>query len=240
MTARTNELGQPIGAELGPWTPPPRPTVERLTGAWTRLERLDLDRHLPSLWLEFSADTEDRMWTYLPWGPFADAAGLEAALREADDPRERRFYAVVDPVDSAAVGLLAYLRIDPPAGSIEVGAIMLSPRVQRTRVATEAIHLVADHAFELGYRRFEWKCDALNEPSRRAATRYGFRYEGTFRQATVYKQRNRDTAWLAIVDADWPRLREAHRSWLAPGNFDDAGRQRVALSDLTHWPDSSP
>ena len=229
---RTNELGLPIGADLTGWAPPRPPDAGSFTGAWTRLERLE-PRHVPDLWREFEADDEGRMWTYLPWGPFADAAAFGDAMLGATAARDLRFYAIIDRADGAAVGLLAYLRIDPAAGSIEVGAIMLSPRVQRTRVATEAIYLLGDHVFELGYRRFEWKCDALNERSRRAATRYGFTYEGTFRQATVSKHRNRDTAWFSIIDGEWPRLRTAYRTWLAPENFDGDGRQRQALSELT-------
>ena len=227
---RTNHLGQPIGAELVSWVPPPRPTAESLSGTWSSLERFDLDRHVASLWREFSADEEGRMWTYLPFGPFSDAGEFEATAAVLAANPDMSFYAVVDRADGAAVGLLAYLRIDPTGGSIEVGAVMLSPRLQRTRVATEAIFLVADHAFELGYRRFEWKCDALNEPSRRAAIRFGFAYEGTFRQATVYKRRTRDTAWFAMVDGDWPRRREDLLAWLAPENFDEQGGQHRPLA----------
>ena len=225
----TNDLGQPIGAALPGWSPPPRPDAQVLTGTWTRLERLDPARHRTSFWREVSVDVDGRMWTYLPFGPFADAAELDSTLDELAHHPEMVFYAVVDPVDDATIGLLAYLRIDPPAGSIEVGAVMFSPRAQRSRLATEAIFLVADHAFRLGYRRFEWKCDALNEPSRRAAERFGFVYEGTFLQATVYKQRTRDTAWFAMIDGDWPRRRDAFVAWLDPANFDAQGTQRRPL-----------
>ena len=231
---RENQFGQPIGPELDGWAPPPLPQAETLTGRWVQLERLDVSRHVPSLWAEYGVDTEGRMWTYLPWGPFVDVVAFEAAMAVAASGHDLLFYALVDPIDGAAVGLLAYLRMDPAAGSIEVGAIMLSPRAQRSRLATEAIFLVAEHAFALGYRRFEWKCDALNEPSARAAKRYGFTAEGTFRQATVYKHRSRDTDWFAILDGEWPRLRSAYVTWLAPENFDVIGRQRQSLSDLTN------
>ncbi len=227
---RTNELGQPIGPDLGPWTPPPRPQATTLEGRWTRLERLDVDHHLGDLWQAFSADDDGRMWTYLPFGPFADEAELTSTITALDGERDLRFFAVVDPASGEALGLLSYLRIEPDAGSIEVGAVMFSPRLQRTRMATEALFLMADHVFELGYRRFEWKCDALNEPSRRAADRFGFSYEGIFRQATVYKHRSRDTAWFAMVDHEWPTRREGYRTWLAEENFDDRGRQRRPLT----------
>lgn len=222
---RTNHLGQPIGPSLDGWAPPAPPRAERFEGRWARLERLDVDRHAPDLWRQFSADEEDRMWTYLPFGPFADQGEMTEAIRQLDTERDLRFYTVIDPNDGVALGLLAYLRIDPPAGSIEVGAVMFSPRLQRTRIATEALFLLADHVFDLGYRRFEWKCDALNAPSRRAAERFGFTYEGVFRQATVYKDRSRDTAWFSLLDHEWPDRREAYRAWLAEENFDDLGRQ---------------
>jgi RimJ/RimL family protein N-acetyltransferase len=228
---RTNPLGQPIGADLTAWKPPPRPQAEALRGTWTGLERLDVTRHGASLWRELSADEEGRIWTYLPLGPFDGRDDFAAGLDQLTEMPDSRFYAITDRADGAAAGLLGYMRVDPGSGSIEVGAVILSPRVQRSRVATEAIFLVADHAFALGYRRFEWKCDALNAASCRAARRYGFSYEGTFRQATVYKQRNRDTAWFSILDRDWPALRAGYESWLAPDNFDAQGRQRRPLGD---------
>jgi RimJ/RimL family protein N-acetyltransferase len=231
---RRNELGQPIGPDIGSWTPPEPPRVTVLEGRWTRLERLDVARHAPDLWQQYSADEEGRMWTYLPFGPFADEAELTSAVTTLDTERDLRFYAVVDPTDDVALGLMAYLRIDPPAGSIEVGAVMFSPRLQRTRLATEALFLMADHVFTLGYRRFEWKCDALNGPSRRAAERFGFTFEGIFRQATVYKQRSRDTAWFSMLDHEWPDRREGYCAWLAEDNFDPAGQQRRPLDVRPH------
>jgi len=222
---RRNQLGQPIGPDLGDWTPPPRPQATTLEGRWTRLERLDLGRHGPDLWRAFSADEDGQMWTYLPFGPFADEAELTATLAAVDGERDLRFFAVVDPTTGEAIGLLSYLRIEPEAGSIEVGAVMFSPRLQRTRMATEALFLMADHVFALGYRRFEWKCDALNEPSRRAAERFGFTFEGVFRQATVYKHRSRDTAWFSLLDHEWPDRRPGYLRWLAEENFDAEGQQ---------------
>ncbi len=173
------------------------------------------------------------MWTYLPVGPFADLDAYRAWVEGASRSTDPLFFAIVDAATGRAVGVASYLRIDPANGVIEVGHLQFSPRLQRTPAATEAIFLLMRHAFDdLGYRRFEWKCDSLNAPSRAAAERLGFQYEGTFRQAVVYKGRNRDTAWYAIVDGDWPTIRAGFEAWLSPGNFDGVGRQRVRLADL--------
>jgi len=142
-------------------------------------------------------------------------------------------FAVVDPITDDAIGVAGYLRITPASGSIEVGHLNFSPRLQRTRAATEAMYLMMAHAFELGYRRYEWKCNALNLPSRAAALRLGLSFEGIFRQATVVKGRNRDTAWYAAIDSEWPALRAAFLQWLDPANFDEQGQQRISLSALT-------
>lgn len=171
------------------------------------------------------------MWTYLPVGPFASLVEYRTwleAKQASDDPL---FFAIVDTATGLTVGVASYLRIDPANGVVEVGHLQYSPLLQRTAAATEAMHLMMKQAFELGYRRYEWKCDALNEASRRAAERLGFTFEGIFRQAIVYKGRNRDTAWYSIIDAEWPRLDAAYRRWLDPGNFDENGRQRSSLSN---------
>jgi RimJ/RimL family protein N-acetyltransferase len=174
------------------------------------------------------------MWTYLPWGPFADFDAYFAYIKMAavrDDPL---VFAIIDSATDKAVGVGSYLRINPTAGTIEVGGLAYSPLLQRRPAATEAMFLMMRRAFdELGYRRYEWKCNALNAPSRSAATRLGFAYEGIFRQADVVKGRNRDTAWYAIIDDEWPKLRAAYERWLDPANFDSAGNQRVSLSSLT-------
>jgi RimJ/RimL family protein N-acetyltransferase len=197
------------------------------------LESLDPDRHAAALFEADAADVDGRSWTYLAYGPFQDfpsyRAWLEAHCR-GDDPL---FFAVIDLADGRPAGVASYLRIAPAAGSIEVGHIHYSPRLQRRPAATEAMYLMMKQAFESGYRRYEWKCDALNAASRAAAQRLGLSFEGIFRQATVYKGRNRDTAWYAAIDAEWPALREAFVAWLDPANFDPAGRQRTRLSDLT-------
>lgn len=233
MHEQTNHLGQPIGFPLPGWTPPPRPPREPMAGRYCRVEPLEPERHAADLFAANSLDTEGRMWTYLAVGPFATLDEYLAWMRAScrgDDPL---FFAIVAQDSGRAVGLASYLRIDPKSGSIEVGHLAFSPLLQRTRAATEAMYLMMRRAFELGYRRYEWKCDALNEPSRRAAQRLGFTFEGVFRQATVYKGRNRDTAWFSVIDREWPALRAAFERWLDPANFDEEGRQRERLSDLT-------
>lgn len=210
---------------------PPRPSGEVLEGRLVRLEPVDADRHAADLFAANSAD--DRIWGYLPYGPFGSFADYEAWVRRMQGGTDPFFYAIVDRATGRATGVASYLRITPEAGSIEVGHICYSPALQGTVAATEAMFLMMDWAFRAGYRRYEWKCDALNMPSRRAASRLGFSYEGIFRQATIVKGRNRDTAWFAVIDREWPALRAAFRAWLSPANFGADGRQKARLSDLT-------
>ena len=233
MTQPTNTLGQPIGFALEDWAPPPAPPRVALAGRYCAVEPLEAARHAEDLFAANAQDAEARMWTYLGYGPFAALGEYRAWVAERSQSADPQFFAVVDRATGRAAGVASYLRIDPPAGSIEVGHIAFAPALQRTRAATEALFLLMRQAFELGYRRFEWKCDALNAPSRAAAARLGLTYEGIFRQATVYKRRNRDTAWFAAIDREWPALRAAYEQWLDPANFDEAGRQRARLSDLT-------
>jgi RimJ/RimL family protein N-acetyltransferase len=228
-----NNLGQPIGFPLVDWKQPPWPTRSPLEGRFCRLEPLDPGRHGADLCAANSLDTEGRIWTYLAYGPFdslEDYVGWLNATCLGDDPM---FFAIVDKRIGKAAGVASYLRINPSSGSIEVGHINYSPLLQRTPAATEAMFLMMRHAFELGYRRYEWKCDALNAKSRAAAQRFGLSFEGIFRQATVYKDRNRDTAWYAAIDAEWLLLQEAFSRWLDPSNFDERGQQRQRLTDLT-------
>ncbi|RKF16416.1 N-acetyltransferase [Roseovarius spongiae] len=222
---------RPRGPEIPGWTPPPAPDGALMEGRYTRLEPLDADAHAALLFRAF--DGHDRVWDYMPSGPFASASQFHRTLRDLAADPGFVFYAILDKDTGRFGGFASYLRIKPAAGSIEVGYIAMAPQLQRTRAATEAMHLMMAWAFNAGYRRYEWKCDALNLPSRRAAQRLGLSYEGVFRQATVVKGRNRDTAWFAAIDAEWPALDEAFRLWLSPGNFDAEGRQREALSDLT-------
>ena len=233
MADHVNDLGQPIGFPVAAWRPPPRPPREAMQGRFCRVEPIDAERHAADLHRANALDADARHWTYLPYGPFADLDAYRRWMLETclgDDPL---FFAVVDASSGDAVGVASFLRIDPANGSIEVGHLRFSSLLQRTPAATEAMYLMMRRAFELGYRRYEWKCDALNAPSRAAALRLGLSYEGVFRQATVIKRRSRDTAWFAATDRDWPALDAAFRRWLDRGNFDEAGRQRVRLSALT-------
>ena len=228
-----NSLGQPIGFALDDWKPPPRPPRDPMVGRFCRVELLDPEQHAADLYDAYALDTEGRIWTYLPYGPFETFEGYLGWMDDYCRGSDPLFHAIVDNATGKAVGVASYLRITPASGSIEVGHINYSPLLQRTPAATEAMYLMMKLAFELGYRRYEWKCDALNAKSRAAAQRYGLSFEGVFRQATVYKGRNRDTAWYAAIDWEWPALEDAFSRWLDPTNFDDCGRQRVRLADLT-------
>jgi RimJ/RimL family protein N-acetyltransferase len=190
------------------------------------------ERFAHELYTAASHDGDGRTWTYLPYGPFASADDLRSwVIRDclSDDPL---FFVIVDGATGRAVGQASYLNIKPAQGSIEVGHVYFSLLMKRSRVATEAMYLMMRRAFETGYRRYEWKCDALNAPSRAAAERFGFAYEGTFRQATVVKGRNRDTAWYAAIDGEWPMLSAAFEAWLAPENFNAEGQQRRRLESF--------
>lgn len=219
------------GEVLQNWVEPPAPNQAVLQGQTIRLELLDADTHAAQLFAAFSG--HDALWTYMPYGPFTSASAYHRWAKDHGGKADPVMYALVDQASGVPVGVASYLRITPASGSIEVGHICLSPSLQRQRAATEAMFLMMSWAFDAGYRRYEWKCDALNMPSRRAAQRLGFSYEGIFRQATVVKGRNRDTAWFAVIDKEWPALREAYIAWLSPQNFDAKGRQRERLSDLT-------
>lgn len=233
MSTHFNELGQPIGAPLPGWTAPPVPSFEPMSGSRCRLERADLTRHAAALYEACAADKSGAMWTYLPYGPFDSFASFEAWFRELAAGPDPMPFAIIDQRSNRVVGLAAYLRIAPAAGSIEVGHVIYSPQLQRATIATEAMYLLMKRAFALGYRRYEWKCDAFNAKSRAAAQRLGFSFEGAFRQAIVYKNRSRDTAWFSVIDSEWPALEAAFERWLHPANFDERGEQRTRLSDLT-------
>ncbi len=231
MSQHSNELGQPIGAPLDAWSGCPHPRGAEMAGRLCRLEPLAIERHASDLFAAFAEDGEARGWTYLPYGPFADEADFRSWLAASclgDDPC---FFAVIDMATGRAVGMASYLRIEPAVGVIEVGHIHFSPLMQRRPISTEAMYLMMRQVFDVwGYRRYEWKCDALNAPSRASAERLGFQFEGIFRQATIYKQRNRDTAWYSILDREWPAAKAAFEAWLDPANFAADGRQRSSLS----------
>lgn len=228
MSHRLNEYGQPIGLPVDLPLPRPIPDHRVLTGAHVTLVPLSPD-HAPGF---FSAFTDPAGWTYLgEETPYCDLADAQARTARHAQSRDPLFYTLM--VDGQPLGFLSLLRINPQAASIEVGFIHFSPALQGTRAATEAQYLLMRHVFvDLGYRRYEWKCDALNAPSRRAAERLGFQYEGTFRQALVYKGRNRDTAWYSILDSEWPDLKSRFENWLADGNFTGTGKQISRLIDF--------
>ena len=233
MTNTINDLGQPIGYPVVHWKPTVRPPRETMIGRYSRVEPINIERHAPDLFAANRSDAENRIWTYLPYGPFEDLDSYRDWLEKTclgDDPL---FQAIIDSTSGKAVGVASYLRIDPNSGVIEVGHINYSPLLQRSPAATEAMYLMMKRVFELGYRRYEWKCDALNQKSRKAAQRFGFSYEGIFRQATIYKGRNRDTAWYAIIDQEWPAMESAFKQWLDPANFDAHGQQKTRLADLS-------
>lgn len=220
-----------LGAEVTGWTPPRRPDRAALQGRFVRLEPLDADAHAFDLHAAFQG--HDALWDYMPYGPFASASAYHRWARQRESGEDPRFFVLCDGATGRPGGIASYLRITPEAGSIEVGHICIAPCLQRSLAGTEAMVLMMDWAFRAGYRRYEWKCNALNLASRRAAQRLGFSFEGVFRNHMVVKGRNRDSAWFSVIDSEWPALAEAFRVWLAPGNFDAAGRQRERLSDLT-------
>ena len=233
MTHTHNHLGQPIGFAVPDWTPPSRSPRETLAGRFCCVEPLDVDRHAADLFAANSASSDGRIWTYLGYGPFNNFEDYAAWAQQMSRSEDPLFFAIIDLASGKAAGLASYLRIDPANGSIEVGNIVYAPALQRTPAATEAMILLMRQAFSLGYRRYEWKCDALNAPSRAAAQRLGFSFEGIFRQVVIYKGRNRDTAWYAVIDREWSALSAAFEQWLDPTNFDAQGRQRLRLSNLT-------
>lgn len=228
-----NAPGQPLGFPVPDWKPATRPVHKLLTGRFCDLEPLNAARHAADLYAANALDAKGRNWTYLPYGPFESFSSYSAWVDKFSATSDPLFFAIISHATGKAEGVASFLRIDPANGSIEVGHLNFSPLMQRTPVATEAMHLMMKEVFALGYRRYEWKCNALNLPSRIAAQRLGFSFEGVFRQAAVNKGRNRDTAWYAAIDKEWPALDEAFHTWLSPENFDDAGAQRVALSRLT-------
>lgn len=232
MAEHHNYLNQPIGPPLDGWHGRDLPPRSSMEGQYCKLVSLNPDLHAVQLYEAFAEDKDNRSWTYLPYGPFNSIEDYTAWMNSecmGDDPM---FFAIIDPMTSSAAGVASYMRIKPDVGVIEVGHIDYSPKLQKTRAATEAMYLMMRRAFdELGYRRYEWKCDALNEGSIRAARRLGFTFEGIFRQATMYKGRSRDTAWYSIIDREWPNIKSGLELWLDSKNFDSSGMQQRSLSD---------
>ncbi|MFD7028371.1 GNAT family N-acetyltransferase [Streptomyces sp. NPDC059917] len=233
MTFRNNEFDQPIGEPVSDGSRRPLPAAVTLDGAYCRLEPLDADRHAADLFAAYSSAPDDRDWTYMFTGSFQDAQGFRRHTEEAAASSDPRHYAVIDLDRGTAVGTLALMRQDPEMGVVEVGSVMFSPLMKRSPLSTEAQFLAMRYVFdELGYRRYEWKCDSLNAPSRTTAQRLGFTFEGVFRQAVVYKGRNRDTAWFSVIDGEWPANKRVLESWLSPDNFDAGGVQRRSLAEV--------
>lgn len=230
---KINELGHPIGDALPNFKPGDLPKMERLEGRYVIVECLSKDKHGADLYEVYGPDSPADMWTYLFQNPVQSQEEWSALLDQMLADQDRFYYAIVDKESGKALGTFALMRINRGSRVIEVGSVTYSPQLKRTRLATEAQYLLARYVFEeLEYRRYEWKCDALNQPSRYAAERLGFIYEGTFRQAVVYKGRNRDTDWLAMIDRDWPAVKTRLEKWLSPDNFDENGQQIKALSDF--------
>ncbi len=214
--------------DLGQWSGVPRPSRSAIRGRYVRLEPLE-PAHTDDLFAAAAAPGAQERFRWLFEAPPADRATMQSWVEAACAKADPLFFAVVDEATGRAEGRQALMRIDTTHGVIEIGSIMWGPALQRTRMATEALFLFADYAFSLGYRRFEWKCDDQNLPSKRAAQRFGFKPEGLFRQHMVVKGKNRDTAWFAMTDGDWQRLKPVYTAWLSPDNFDAQGWQRTAL-----------
>jgi RimJ/RimL family protein N-acetyltransferase len=213
----------------------PRPRRATFEGRTISLVPLNAQEHLDSLWASTGGPQNEHLWTYMFEDPFQNRSSFEAYLQRKEESNDPLYYSIIDKASGDAVGWAAYMRMKPLHRVIEVGSIMFSPRIRRTIGATEAMYIMAKYAFEdMNYRRYEWKCDALNMPSRRAALRLGFTYEGLFRQHMVVKGRNRDTAWYSMLDSEWPLRKRAFEQWLDPANFNSSGQQRISLSELNH------
>lgn len=221
----------PKSEELPAWQPRAVPSPQHFAGRYVTLVPLGAERHTTDLWR--AVQGHDEVWDYLADGPYASEAALRLALEEKQNGTAAVFLAIVPQSSGRAEGYASYMRTDRLNGVLEVGNILMTPSLQRTTAATEAMYLMARHIFEdLGYRRYEWKCNANNEPSRRAALRYGFTFEGIFRQHLIVKGRNRDTAWFSMLDSDWPACKAAFEAWLDLANFDEHGCQRKSLAQL--------
>ncbi|MDA8002465.1 MAG: GNAT family N-acetyltransferase [Alphaproteobacteria bacterium] len=229
MSASTPQIGEPVADT----ETPPTPDNITLSGRYVSVSPLSADKHGTQLFSANRRDEQNLIWTYMPYGPFDTLESYIAWLRSVEGLRDPVYFALTRRDTGEACGVASYLRIKPRDRSIEVGHINFSPLLQNTVAATEAMFLMMQWAFDNGYRRYEWKCDALNLRSRRAAQRLGLSYEGIFRQATVYKGRNRDTAWFAAIDKEWLRLKGCFQTYLDPDNFDSDGVQKVSLSALT-------
>ncbi len=227
----TQETAYPVGPVVDPKPPGTLPDLRPLPGRWLRLDPLVPERHGDDLWNSIDGKDENgKLWTYMAFGPFPDRKLFQDWLQARADQKDAWFYAYVKRGTNQALGMGSFMRADAPNGAIEIGSIWFSTALQKTREGTEAIYLMMRHAFDdLGVRRLEWKCDALNAPSRKAALRYGFQFEGIFRQHMIIKGKNRDTAWFAMTDKDWPKVKAGFEAWLSDANFDVEGREKAKL-----------
>ncbi|MFJ7270459.1 GNAT family N-acetyltransferase [Streptomyces sp. NPDC099050] len=233
VSVRRNEYGQPVGEPVPGWSPRPLPAGVTLKGDHCRLEPLDAYRHAAELHAAYGSGSDQRDWTYMFASPFESLDDYRRYAEAAAASTDPRHYAVINLAGGTATGTLSLMRQDPDHGVVEVGNVMFSPAMKRRPISTEAQFLAMRYVFEdLGYRRYEWKCDSLNAPSRTTAERLGFTFEGIFRQAVVYKGRNRDTAWYSVTDTEWPTVKHGFEVWLSPDNFDDQAVQRRSLAEL--------
>lgn len=227
-----NEWGQPISFPIQDWQPCDWPPHTPMLGRLCRLEPTQ-PAHAAELYEALVTHGQDKFWTYLPYGPFDRFELFKAWVDGITQGKDPQFYTIFDLEKNIPVGVASLMRIAPELGSVEVGHIHFSTLIQKTPIATEAMYLMMKRAFdELGYRRYEWKCDSLNRPSRRAAERFGFLFEGIFRQHRIYRGRNRDTSWYSIIDSEWPTIKQGFEAWLDPSNFDESGKQKQKLSQL--------
>ena len=228
-----NQYNQPIGYPVNNWAKRNYPKKIILEGSYCRLEKIDPIKHLDDLYHVYGPESNPQNWTYLPMASFENKIEFSAYLTSISQSQDPFHYAIIDKISDKALGTVALMRIDADHGTIEVGFVIYSDQLKKTRIATEAQYLLACYALdELGYRRYEWKCDALNEPSKHAALRLGFVFEGIFRNATVYKERNRDTAWFSIIESEWPKRKARIASWLSFSNFNEHGEQKRRLDEF--------
>ena len=228
-----NKFGQDLGTPVVAWTPRERPTIQIMHGRYCTLTLLNIEKHAPELFAALQFQSDGESWTYLPYGPCDTLDEFKACMFSLEADKDTIFYTILDVQNKLPIGICAYLRINPEQGVIEVGHLHYSKILQKTPAATEAMYLMMRHVFDdLSYRRYEWKCNALNLPSRQAAERLGFQFEGIFRQAMISKGYNRDTAWFSIIDSEWPDLKRRFQKWLDPNNFAQNGQQRMKLQDI--------
>ncbi len=230
----TNEFNQIVGCQIRNWQRANTPMKNAIQGTHCILEPLDIDKHAAQLFESLLLDNKGESWTYLPYGPFKDGMEFQEWLKKTISEHDTLLYAVTDPKSLVPIGIAGFLRINPEHGVIEVGHLHYSKLLKRTPAATEAMYLMMRYVFEeLGYRRYEWKCNSLKQDSRNAALRLGFKFEGIFRQSNVFKTCNRDTAWFSIIDSEWHEIKKRFQRWLSPENFDISGNQRSSLREIS-------